>query len=74
MYEVDTRELKIAMAEAGIDSIEQLSKATEVNRNTLSGVVNGSSYPSSMVMVKIAGALDLTRDRAGSIFFKRKLA
>ena len=74
MYEVDTRELRIAMAEAGITTIEQMSELTEVNRNTLSGVVNGSSYPSSMVMCKIVDALDLPCERAGRIFFVKKLA
>lgn len=74
MYEVDTRELKIAMAEAGMDTIEKFSKASGVNRNTLSGVVNGQIYPSSIVMSKIANTLKMTGERAGRIFFKRKLA
>lgn len=74
MYEVDTRELRVAMAEAGIDTIEQFSSLTGINRNTLSGVLNGSIYPSSMVMVKIAGSLNMSSERAGAIFFRKKLA
>lgn len=74
MYEVDTMELKIAMIEAKITTIESLSSATGVNRNTLSGVINGNIYPSSNVMLAIAKALNLESSRAGAIFFKKKLA
>lgn len=74
MYEVDTKELRIAMIEAGIDTIEALAKASGVNRNTLSGVLNGTSYPSSNVMVALVEALDLPSSQAGDIFFKEKLA
>lgn len=74
MYEVNVTELRVAMAEAGITTIDGLSKASGVNRNTLSDVLSKKIYPSSAVMSKIAAALDLDGHRAGSIFFARKLA
>lgn len=74
MYEVDTKELRIAMAEAEIDTIVAFAEASGVDRNTLSGVISGSIYPSSTVMVKMADALNLPSERCGKIFFKLKLA
>ena len=74
MYEVDTRELKIAMAEAGVDTFIAFADAADLDRNTVSGVIKGVIYPSSMVMVKMAEALKLPSERCGRIFFKQKLA
>ena len=74
MYEVDTKELRIAMINADISTIEALATATGINRNTLSSVINGDSYPSSNVMCALVNALNLPGDKAGSIFFKKKLA
>lgn len=73
MYEVDTTALRIEMVKAGIYTVEDLVKETGVNRNTLSGVVKGEIYPSSIVMSKIAAALRLSGEAAGMIFFKPKL-
>lgn len=42
MFAVDTRALRVAMAERGIYQIRQLEEATGVNRNTLSGVLQGT--------------------------------
>ena len=73
MYEVDTKELKIAMVEAGIKNITELSKASGVNRNTTAEVISGEIYPSSMVMARFVAALGIGAERAGRIFFKQKL-
>lgn len=74
MYRVDITLLRVAMAEAGIITVEDLSKKSGVNRNTLSGVLNGTIYPSSAVMSKVAEALNLQGEAAGRIFFAPKLA
>lgn len=73
MHEVDTKAIQIAMINAGIESIEQLSEISGVNRATTADVVKGRSYPSSMVMEKLKVALNLTSEEAGKIFFKEKL-
>ena len=54
MYKVDTKKLQKAMIDADIKTIEQLSELTGVNRNTLSDIINGKIFPSSMVMSKLA--------------------
>ena len=72
--EVDIKLLRKSMIDNGIITIEELSEATGVNRNTLADVVNGRSYPSSKVMVALKAALKLSQEEAGSIFFKEKLA
>lgn len=74
MYKVDTKELQKAMIDADIKTIEQLSELTGVNRNTLSDIINGKIFPSSMVMSKLAYCLKLTSEDAGRIFFAPKLA
>lgn len=73
MYSVDTTELRIAMVEAGITTIKGMSEASGINRDTISGVLNGSIYPSSIVMAKLVTALGLSGERAGRIFFAHKL-
>jgi transcriptional regulator with XRE-family HTH domain len=62
------------MIDADIKTIEQLSELTGVNRNTLSDIINGKIFPSSMVMSKLASCLKLTSEDAGRIFFTPKLA
>ena len=71
MYHVDTKELRIAMIQAGIDSIVELSEKTTVNRNTLGDILNGQIFPSSDVMVKIGETLSLPPEKCGAIFFSR---
>lgn len=73
MYGVDTKELKIAMAEAEIGTIVEFAEASGINRNTLSGILDGSSYPSSLAMKAIVETLNLEPSRAGRIFFMKKL-
>ena len=74
MKKVDTKALQKAMIDADIKTIEQLSELTGVNRNTLSDIINGKIFPSSMVMSKLASCLKLTSEDAGRIFFTPKLA
>lgn len=74
MHEVDTKELKKRMIDCNINTIEELSRETGVNRNTLSDVINGKSRPSSYVMSKLVSILKLTPEDAGKIFFASKLA
>lgn len=69
-YIVDTKELRKAMIEKDMLKIDDLSKATGVNRNTISEVVNGKIYPSSTVMGKIGTALDFSEKDMGKVFFK----
>lgn len=65
----NTIELKKLMIENGIDSITALSKATNINRNTLSAVLNGDAQPSSYVMYRLVDALHIQPANAGVIFF-----
>lgn len=74
MYAVDVKELKHLLVDNDLPTIESIAEKTGVNRNTISGVLNGSVYPSSMVMQKIVDALGLTAEQAGKIFFAKKLA
>lgn len=74
MYEIDTTELRKAMVEKGMFTSEALSAASGVNRNTVSEVVNGKTYPSTSVMTRIGSALGFSGSEMGRIFFKEKLA
>lgn len=74
MYKVDTNELRAQMARQGYTTIGQLSDVTGINRNTLSDILNGESYPSGIVMQKIVKALELEPEAAGRIFFVPALA
>ena len=74
MYEVDIGELRKIMTDCGFDTIDSLSEAANVNRNTVADVVKGRAFPSSIVMQKIGEALSMSGDQMGKVFFKRKLA
>lgn len=73
-YEVDVKELRKAMIEKDFNTIEDLSVASGVNRNTLADVINGKSFPSSSVMVRVGNALGFNDFQMGKIFFRSKLA
>ena len=73
MYYIDIKELKKDMVDADLDSIQKLSDASGVNRNTVGDVVNGNILPSSDVMRKLATALMLSSEQAGRIFFAMQL-
>lgn len=65
----NTIELKKMMIENGINSITALSKITNINRNTLSGVLNGDTQPSAYVMYRLVDVLHIQPANAGMIFF-----
>lgn len=73
MYEVDTKALRVCMAEAGILSITELAKKSGVSRGTVTNVMQGKIYPSSKVIEKLVMTLGIAPQRAGGIFFKPKL-
>ena len=73
-YQVDIAELRKRMVEKGYDTVDGLSTASGVNRNTVADVVKGRTFPSSMVMVKLGTALEINSNDMGKIFFKDKLA
>lgn len=70
---VDVKELKKIMIDKDINTIAELSDKTGVNRNTLSDVLSGKSYPSADTMVKLTEGLSLEGCEAGKIFFAKKL-
>ena len=73
MYHVDVKELKKAMIDAGIDTIQDLSDKSGINRNTLSDILKEKIYPSSDVMVRLANTLSLPTEKCGAIFFATEL-
>lgn len=72
-YQVDTIALKKLMVEQGLERITDLSKASSVDRNTLSKVLNGNVKPSTTVIEKLMVALNISSDLAGEIFFNQNL-
>ncbi len=74
MYAVDTKELRKAMIDMGINTVAELSERSGVNRNTLGDILNEKIYPSSDVMARISDALSLPGEKAGQIFFTKRLA
>lgn len=68
-YKVDTIALKKLMVENEIDTISDLAEKTDLNRNTVSGVLKGEIRPSTNVMEKFIVALNINPSDAGSIFF-----
>lgn len=72
-FKTDCIELQKMMVEKGIKTIAELSRKSGVNRNTCAQVVNGDITPSTDVMYKIAGALDMNSFQAGKIFFAKNL-
>ena len=71
---VDTAKLRYYMDKAGYKTVTDLERASGVNRNTLSGVLNGRVLPSSDVMDKLIESIDIPISEAGGIFFAEKLA
>ena len=67
--QTDRIALKKAMLDRGFEKIADLSAASGVNRNTLSRVLSGKAQPSADAMYKLANALFMTPEQAGSIFF-----
>lgn len=73
MYCVDLIALRKAFIDKGYNTIGEQASASGVDRNTLASILNGTSYPSSTTMCKIAHSLDMDGATAGSIFFAPKL-
>lgn len=73
MYCVDVKELKKCMIDAGIETNAELSDKSGVNRNTIGDILNEKIYPSSDVMTRIVSALSMDPEKAGLVFFARKL-
>ena len=69
----DTVALKKAMIEKGVERISDLSKASGVCRNTLSGVLRGNAQPSADVMGRLITTLEIQPAQAGEIFFSVNL-
>lgn len=70
---VDTKELRKIMAEKDIKTIEEFSKKSGVNRNTLSDVINAKIRPSTSVMDRMVVTLEISPEMAGKIFFATNL-
>lgn len=70
---VDVIKLKKLMIENGFNTITQLSNKAEIDRNTLSKVLNSKILPSSDVMYKLVKCLKISPEEAGQIFFKQYL-
>ena len=74
LFEVDIKELRAAMAETGIYTAKGLADRLGVSRNTAETLLNGKRYPSTAIMQGLVDLLSLDGERAGRIFFARKLA
>lgn len=72
-YITDVSELKKLMIDKDIDTINELSERTGINRNTLGAIFNGKEQPSAQVMKKLIAVFGLDSNKAGEIFFKNKL-
>lgn len=72
-FTTDIIALKKIAVDRRLDKISDLSKASGVNRNTLSMILSGKSQPSSDVMYKLITALQIPPEEAGHIFFSRDL-
>ena len=74
MYMLDIIELKKTMIEKGFGTATALADAANIERNTVSTILNGKRQPSLNVMYAIAEALDLNSKKAGEIFFAKIVA
>lgn len=61
------------MIEKGFDTATALADAANIERNTVSAILNGKRQPSLNIMYAIAEALDLNSKRAGEIFLPNPL-
>ncbi len=72
-YSVDVIELKKIMVSKGLEKIVDLSKASTIDRNTLSKVLSGEMKPSTTVIEKLMTTLDIPSEKLGAIFFNQNL-
>lgn len=68
-YKTDVVELKKLMVENNIESVSELSKMCNINRSTLSKILNEELQPTSQIMYKLAECLNMSSVQAGKIFF-----
>lgn len=66
-YTVDVKALRSSMILANIKTNSELAEKAGVSRNTIGAILDGGR-PSTQVLYRIAGALDLSPDEAGRIF------
>lgn len=71
-YIINTRAFKIAMTVAGFDSFAALGRACKLSDRTVSAIAHGK-IPTYPTMLKLAKALNLAPEQAGSIFFHDNL-
>lgn len=69
-YCTDIIELKKLMIECNLETNLALSEASGVDRNTIGKITSGKEQPSALNMYRIALALHMSPDKAGSVFFK----
>ncbi len=67
--QTDLIAFKKLMIEKGLEKIADLSAASGVDRTILGRILNGKVQPSADAMYKLADALCMTPEQAGSIFF-----
>lgn len=72
-YKVDVVELKKIMVEQGLERIVDLSKASGIDRNTISKLLNYNTKPSTTVIEKLMQTLKIPSEKAGAIFFNDNL-
>lgn len=73
IYRTDVIALKKILIDLRLEKISDLSKASNINRNTLSKILREEIQPSADVMDKLVHTLKLTPEHAGSIFFASPL-
>ena len=73
IFKTDYIELRKIMAEKEIKTTKELSEKSGINRNTLAGILNGKTQPSSDAMERLVIALDIQPEKAGRIFFNQTL-
>ena len=74
MYTVDTIELRKAMLDKGLETIQQMADACGLSRDTMADIVKGRARPGAVAIYAIATVLDLEPEALGRIFFKRVVA
>lgn len=68
-YMVDTKALKKLMVENEINTISELEAQSGINRNTLSDILNGVTFPSAKVIGRLIDVFHIPNENVGGIFF-----
>lgn len=72
-YSIDGKKLLKVMIDKGYRRISDLSKATGINRRTLTKIVNGDFHSSMRIITRLIFVLEITPEEAGKIFFNYNL-